>query len=260
MPVTSNLAPQTPLPPVSDLSTSGTQPGLRPGESGVPDPMAPPAETGSDTEADTEAVAGPEAELPDTPPAPQPPEPHAPSTSTRPAASADTGTRTAKYGARMHLLELNLLEADDRESLIATALDIASVYADRVALFLVHQGTIQGVTCRSLGDEHAIDGVLVPLNAESMLSAAAQSEVAARVEPGAHPIDRRLLGLLDDGNSPQVPDAGIYPVSIRGRIVNLLYADNREARLAATSHGALIALAEIMAEGYERLILRRKGS
>ena len=47
----------------------------------------------------------------------------------------------------------------------------------------------------------------------------------------------------------------MVPVAIRGRIVNLLYADNGPESLGAISASALRALADRMAASYERLIV-----
>jgi hypothetical protein len=53
-------------------------------------------------------------------------------------------------------------------------------------------------------------------------------------------------------------EIAVLPVAIRGRVVNLLYVDNGAERIGETSYAALVALCDLVAQAYERLILSRK--
>jgi hypothetical protein len=140
--------------------------------------------------------------------------------------------------------------------LLELTLQLASAFAVRVALFSVHQGTIQGMHAIDGGREVAIDGVLVPLHAESMLAETALRAESVRVQPRMQPIDARIVALLGEQD---VAEAAIFPILIKQRVINLLYADNAVDALATTSFAALSALALHMSRAYEHLILRRKG-
>jgi hypothetical protein len=50
----------------------------------------------------------------------------------------------------------------------------------------------------------------------------------------------------------------MFPITIGGRVVNLLYVDGGEAPLAETSLAALRVLSVGVGRVYERLILERK--
>ena len=68
-------------------------------------------------------------------------------------------------------------------------------------------------------------------------------------------MDARILRAMGRGDAR---DRIVVPVSIGGRVVNLLYADNGADALGATSVAALQALATRVASAYERLIVERK--
>ena len=77
-----------------------------------------------------------------------------------------------------------------------------------------------------------------------------------RVSPSERAFDKRLLAMLGE-STPE--DAGVFAVSIKKRVVNVLYVDQVTTKVPATTYAATAALAESMAQAYEALILRRKG-
>ena len=154
-------------------------------------------------------------------------------------------------------LERELQQVDDRERLIDLALQIASGFAQRVALFIVQRGLMQGVRCIERGEPRAIEGVLIPLHTDSMLTAAAAASEGMRVDPRARPVDARVLELLGDESATEI---GLYPVAVKQRVVNVLSASNGSDPLGAVGFAALEALAEQMGMAYGRLILSKKGA
>ena len=154
------------------------------------------------------------------------------------------------------VLEAKLVNAETRDELIEAAMDIACHFAPRAALFVVHQGTIQGAQCRIFGSPHQIDGILFPVESDSMLARVAASGGDDRVSPSERAFDKRLLAMLGE-STPE--DAGVFAVSIKKRVVNVLYVDQVTTKVPATTYAATAALAESMAQAYEALILRRKG-
>jgi hypothetical protein len=153
-------------------------------------------------------------------------------------------------------LEAALLQVEERERLIELSFAIGTGLASTLALFVVQRGMVQGLRCVTRAEERAIDGVL-PLEPPCMLIDMASATEPARVHLGAQPSDQRVLQLLDDADASEV---GLFPVAIKGRVVNVLYASNGREPLGAIAFAALAALAQQMGAAYERLILTRKAA
>jgi hypothetical protein len=153
-------------------------------------------------------------------------------------------------------LEQSLRQVTDRDQLIEISFAIASRFARVVALFMVHRGMVQGMRCLEAGDSRAINGVLMPLESASMLTHAANQFVPFRVDPREKPVDARVQQLL---TSRVVTEVSLFPVVVKQRAVNLLYACHGSEPLGPIAFGALSLLAEQMGAAYGQLILNRKG-
>lgn len=152
--------------------------------------------------------------------------------------------------------EAELLRSPNRDQLIEAAFRIASCFATHVALFIVHQGMVQGQRCMELGIARALEGVLIPLDADSALTQVANQAEPLRADPSARAIDQRVsLILCDDAR-----EVALFPVAIKQRVVNVLYASTGGEPLGAIAFGALSQLAQQMGAAYEHLILTRKAS
>jgi hypothetical protein len=155
-------------------------------------------------------------------------------------------------------LERAIAEADGREKLIEASFSIATQFARTVAMFIVQKGTMQGVRyVQHGGTARPLDGLLISVELASMLTQAANATEPLRAVPGARALDTRLLQMLDDVHASEV---GLFPVCIRQRVINLLYASNGAERLGPIAFAGLSALAQQMSAGYERLIMARKGA
>jgi hypothetical protein len=152
--------------------------------------------------------------------------------------------------------EAELLSATDRDRLIETTFRIASCFATHVALFIVQKDMVQGQGSMELGIARALDGVLVPRDADSALTLAANRAEPLRVSPNERAIDQRVSLLLCD----DAREIALFPVAIKQRVVNVLYASTGGEPLGAIAFGALSQLAQQMGAAYERLILSRKAS
>jgi hypothetical protein len=153
-------------------------------------------------------------------------------------------------------LESSLRQVTDREQLIEITFSIASRFARVVALFMVHRGMVQGVRCLEDGESRAINGVLMPLDSTSMLTQAANQFVPFRIDPRERPVDARVQQLL---TQLAVHEVSLFPVVVKQRAVNLLYASHGVEPLGAIAFGAISLLAEQMGAAYGQLILNRKG-
>lgn len=182
-------------------------------------------------------------------------------TARRDAPRSDRAMLRRSRSGELAELETALLLAPDRERIVELSLSIASSFATAVALFSIQRGMIQGLRCTTRQDQApAIDGVLVPVEAECMLAEAGSSLTPTRVGLNAQrvrPIDARVLRILGEEHAIEV---ALFPVVIKQRAVNLLYASHGNEPLGAIAFAALTALAERMAAAYEKLILTRKAA
>jgi hypothetical protein len=117
----------------------------------------------------------------------------------------------------------------------------------------VHRGIIQGLCADGLSARP--DAVLFPAGAESVFGAVAASARPFRGAPRAGGLDARILRAL---GREHVQEIAVLPVTLSGRVVNLLYADNGPEALGDASAAALSAVCARVATAYERLIRERK--
>jgi hypothetical protein len=151
--------------------------------------------------------------------------------------------------------ESALAQVTDRERLIEVAFSIASCFAARTAIFTVQQGNLQGMRQCDRGLTRPVEGVLIPLGVACMLSESARSAEARRVDPRSREVDQSILVQLQDTDAT---DVALFPVAIKHRVVNVLYASNAHEPLGPVAFAALAALAQEMGLAYGRLILMRK--
>ena len=151
--------------------------------------------------------------------------------------------------------ESSLLQAVDRERLIELAFAIAGCFATRVALFTVHQGMVQGLRYLDRGLARPIDGVLLPLDSACMLTEVVARGESMRADPRLCDTDRMVTKVVCDEHAHEV---ALFPVAIKQRVVNVLYASNAHEPLGPVAFGALRLVAQEMGVAYGRLILARK--
>jgi hypothetical protein len=144
--------------------------------------------------------------------------------------------------------------AGERDTIAELVLALARGHCEVAVLFLVGGGKVKPFRV-SGGVEAELDGVEVPLGVHSIFSHPAVTGFAFRGTPPEGGIDGRLLEAIGRAH---VHDLLVQPISIRGRVVNLLYCDNGSNAFGETSIAALGAVADCGARAYERLILDRK--
>jgi hypothetical protein len=153
-------------------------------------------------------------------------------------------------------LEEELAAARDRDSVCDLALRIACHHASASALFVVRGGMVSGFLGDGEGAEENLEGVLIPADADTIFAGPAAARTPYRGRPPEEGLNGRVLAALSRRG---VRDAVVIPITIRDRVINLLYADNGSEPFADTSLAALGALCGCVATAYERLILERKG-
>ena len=150
-------------------------------------------------------------------------------------------------------LEAEIDGCSSREHVARLAVHLARAYSPAAALFLVHRGMIERI--RGEGSPSRGGALLFPADASSLFA-----EVVASGEPyrGAPPeggFEDRILRVL---GRQHVQEIALFPVAIRGRVVNLLYADNGAEALGDASFAALAAVCARLSRAYGRLVLKRK--
>ncbi len=122
----------------------------------------------------------------------------------------------------------------DRDAVADAALRFASEHVSAAALFVVSKGRIR--FWRAVG---------LPLTEEAI-------ERVALSDPADPAFRDRLAAVV--GRSG-VSDSRLLPVLVRGRVVNLLYADNGRAPFPPGAAGRLEAVTRQMGAVYERIVL-----
>jgi hypothetical protein len=150
-------------------------------------------------------------------------------------------------------LEAEIDGCSSREHVAQLAVHLARAYSPAACLFLVHRGMIERI--RAEGSSSDGGALLFPADASNLFA-----EVVASGEPyrGAPPeggFEDRILRVL---GRQHVQEIALLPVSIRGRVVNLLYVDNGPEALGDASVAALAVVCARVSRAYERLILERK--
>ncbi len=162
----------------------------------------------------------------------------------------------APHGAgRIGTLEATLGAATERSAVVSAALDLAAEFAQAAALFLVRGQTIEGVDGRGEKLGSRVGSVVLPREGSSRFAEATAGRQPLRTTTTPGGVDARLLAALGRGDAREF---ALVPVEIRGRVVNLLYADNGSDSLGPVAFAALRALSLELSAAYERLILEQK--
>jgi hypothetical protein len=110
-----------------------------------------------------------------------------------------------------------------------------------------------------LGDGVAVpedlDGILISVEAETVFQEPARSGTSFRgrlPEQGLDGSVHTALGRLG------AREALVLPVAVRGRVINLLYADVSHSAFGETDVAALAALCGCIGGAYEQLVIQRK--
>jgi hypothetical protein len=178
-----------------------------------------------------------------------PPRRGAPATASAQARAASTVV-PAPSAAEAAQSEAQLVMLADPDAVVPTALRAAAHHARIAALFAVRDGMIQGILAAGEAAAERIDGIFVPASEPSMLSDAARGRVF-RGPPRREGIDAAVVRVIG-GCEPR--EAAVLPITVRGRVVQLLYVDNGSEPLPSASLAALGSLCDAISSAYARLI------
>jgi hypothetical protein len=185
---------------------------------------------------------------PDSRPPPQPPTPP-PAPAAAVTAPEPEQARPLTEGALIAAID----QAGDRDQIIGLALEYLGRFAGRAVFFVVKSSEIRGFDIvGSLTSRDAIRSFWIPTAAPSTLRAVVASAQIHHGPLSDSPADSVLGAAL--GGKPGV--ALIMPVTIRERVVGLLYADRLE--IDALPWGRLERLTRAVADNLSRLISRSR--
>jgi len=169
----------------------------------------------------------------------------------RHARTRSTDLLKARTAAEVAALESDLHAAADRDEVAKVVLRLARCYSAAAALLVVNRGTIAGLLGDGEGIARAVDGVMIAEGARTMFTIPLKRGRPLRGPAPDRGNDWRLLRAMGRRDPREIL---IVPITLRRRVVNLLYADNGSDPLADTSVAALIELANITSRRYEQLV------
>ncbi|HEY0469043.1 MAG TPA: HEAT repeat domain-containing protein, partial [Polyangiaceae bacterium] len=200
----------------------------------------------------------PKSPIPKSAPSIQPRVPRAPalpdfSMLTKPA-EAGRPRRLGPFTAAM--AERGLLEAETRDDVLRAFFDYASQYFDYAALFAVQGDLAEGRDASGAGAPRSrIVAVGVPLDLPSAMSRARDAATYELTRLGSGGLDGALAKDLERRPGRLVL---FLPVQVRGRTVLILYGDHGDRDVELQSVGEVISFAPLVANAFERLILRKR--
>ena len=142
-------------------------------------------------------------------------------------------------GARNALaLEALLDAAPDRESAGRAAIALARLHVANAALLVVHRGMVMGL----FGDGGDLDDHIGACWCRSTRTACWRRAASGEPYPARLRRARSTNACCARSVAPTLREIAVLPISVRGRVVNLLYVDGGSEPIAETTLGALHAL------------------
>jgi hypothetical protein len=145
--------------------------------------------------------------------------------------------------------------ATTRDEVVDAALALCQHYFRRVIFFIVRQPWVLGWNGVGEGmDAHLAGTLRIPLDQPSVFQSVAQERTVfvGRLAPGSE--NERFLKLI--AKRPQTT-AAVFPIAVRGRVVNLIYGDNGASGNVRADMGDLLLNAQQVTRAYLRIIRRR---
>lgn len=146
-------------------------------------------------------------------------------------------------------------EAEDRDAILDVFFAFARQFFDYTALFSVQGDVAEGRDAYGPGaDPEQVRGIAIPLEVPSAFAEARRAG-GPRMARLRKDTDHRVATQLGRANAQP---ALILPVSVRGRVVLVLYGDRDGEQFELADVPELLAFVPRVGEAFERLILKRK--
>ena len=147
-------------------------------------------------------------------------------------------------------------EAPDRDVLLDLFFDFAKQFFDYTALFIVHGDIAEGRDAFGPGaSREKVIGIGVPLDLPSVLATARSRAAPVIARPAQDGIDSVLMTDLQRKTKGPIL---ILPLVVRQRTVALLVGDGGEGGIDGGSHAEVAAIAGVVGQAFERLIVKKK--
>ncbi len=169
--------------------------------------------------------------------------------------ASSRATEAVRSPSDVAKLEAEIQHAATRQDVAGLALQLARRFAHVSALLIVNRGIITGLAGRGAGLEERIEGVMISVSMGGLFADVCQAGTAMRVQAPFDGVNVKVIGALGRRDAREVL---VVPVTIRGRVVGLLYADNGNDPVPMTSIGALNSLGDIIGSAFGRLIMESK--
>jgi len=153
-------------------------------------------------------------------------------------------------------LALEAIEhAATRDEIVDALVGLCLHYFRRVTFFIVRQPWVLGWSGGGEGmDRPLAESLRIPLDQPSVFRTVARDRTVfiGRLSPDEE--NQRFLKTL--GKRPQT-NAAVFPIAVRGRVVNLVYGDAGATGNVRANMGELLVIVQHVARAYLRIIRRR---
>jgi hypothetical protein len=145
--------------------------------------------------------------------------------------------------------------AETRDEVVEALVALCRHFFRRVLFFIVREPWVLGWTGAGEGVERDLAQQLrFPLDEPSVFQTVTRDKTMCIGRLGPEDQNRRFLTAL--GKQPKT-NAAVFPVLVKGRVVNLVYADNGSTGNVKSGLGELLVLLQGVPRAYLRIIRRR---
>ena len=142
-----------------------------------------------------------------------------------------------------------------RDEVVEGALGLCHRYFRRVVFLIVRDPWVIGWSALGEGvDRTLAEALRVPLHEPSVFQTVTRDRTLFLGRFGPEPANQRFLEAL--GKRPQT-NAAVFPIVVRGRVVNLVYGDAGPTGNVKADMGELLVLLQKVPKAYVRIIRRR---
>jgi len=145
--------------------------------------------------------------------------------------------------------------ATTRDEVVEGVLGLCHRFFRRVIFFIVRDPWVTGWSALGEGVDKALaEGLRIPLDQPSIFQTVTRDKTVFLGRLGPEPENQRILKAL--GKRPQT-NAALFPIVVRGRVVNLVYGDAGPTGNVKAAMGELLVLLQKVPKAYLRIIRRR---
>jgi hypothetical protein len=144
--------------------------------------------------------------------------------------------------------------ATTRDEIVEALLTLCLTYFKRVAFFIVRAPWVLGWTGQGdWGERALVTSLRIPLDRPSVFRNVTRDRSVFIGRFGQDEEDRRFLKAI----GKRAGTAAVFPILVRGRVVNLVYGDGGPAGNLRGDLGELLALVQRVSRAYLRIIRKR---